>query len=1176
MRGRVPTPLESYLAKIEQIRALGAATPETSYYEALQNLLNDLGKKLKPSVFCLSNLKDQGAGFPDFWLYSQNQLRRRASLRDPVPDQLPERGVIEAKPPSEDVGVVAQSQQVADYWQLYGLVLVTNYRDFLLIGRDQFGHRLNLEHFTLADSPEEFWKLTAAPGKKLAPLALRFEEFLKRVLLHNAPLTQPKDVAWFLASYARDALARIEAAGTIPALDLVRTALEEALGMTFEGEKGRHFFHSTLVQTLFYGLFSAWVLWCKQNPEPEARKGFDHRSAHWHLRLPVLRALFEQVNTPGKLGPLRLDELMDWAALTLRRVDDRAFFSRFQEDYAVQYFYEPFLEAFDPTLRKALGVRYTPPEVVEYMVERVDSALRNELRVSDGLADRNVYVLDPCCGTGSYLVAVLKRIERTLKENGDDALISMEVKRAALERVFGFEILPASFVVAHLQLSLLLDSLGALPEKRLYASEEEYERPAVYLTNALTGWEAPKGQQKYAPLPDVTDEIRLAGKVKRETPILVVLGNPPYNAFAGVSPREEQGSVEIYKEGLISIWGIKKFNLDDLYVRFFRMAERRIAEMTGRGIICYISNFSYLSDPSFVVMRQRFLSDFDLLWFDCMNGDSRETGKLTPEGKPDPSVFSTEQNRAGIRVGTAISLMVRKENRDAKPTIRYRDFWGVGKREELAKSLGSSDFDSQYKITEPESQNYFSFRPTSVDATYMEFPRLVDLSAIPPITGYKENRGFSLIDVDRPALESRMKDYFDSNISWEKLAVHSTGLTKSAARFDAPSTRTKVQKEERFDSARLNRYLLRPFELRWCYYCAVRPLWNEPRPSLFQHHFKGNTYFVSRPAGVSRPEGIPFYFTPNLCDFDSIRGHSYNFPIRLRVDKHKNMLNHASKHQLFKISEEESFRTVANLSVPARRYLKEVGLGNPDRDSNIATLVWLHALAIGYSVNYLVQNADGIRQNWARIPLPASKGVLLESAALGEKIAALLDTENPVQEVTAGAVRKELRSIAPISRVGGGSLNKKDLRVTARWGYAGQNRVTMPGPGDTMRREYADDERKAIRDGAAALGLTADEALACLGLTTYDIYLNDLAYWRNVPERVWRYTIGGYQVIKKWLSYREYELLGRPMSADEAREVMNMARRIAAILLMGPALDANYRAVCENTWPWPGRTSVAD
>ena len=213
-----------------------------------------------------------------------------------------------------------------------------------------------------------------------------------------------------------------------------------------------------------------------------------------------------------------------------------------------------------------------------------------------------------------------------------------------MNRVFGFEIMPAPFVVSHLQLGLMLQTQGAP------LSQQKGERVGVYLTNALTGWEPPKGaKQHIMPCAELEEERDAAEHVKRDKKILVVLGNPPYNAFAGVSPEEEQGLVEPYKDETSNKpvrapggWGIKKFNLDDLYVRFFRLAERRIAEMSGKGVVSFISNFSYLGDPSFVVMRQRFLDEFDKLWFDCMNGDSRETGKLTPEGKPDPSVFSTD------------------------------------------------------------------------------------------------------------------------------------------------------------------------------------------------------------------------------------------------------------------------------------------------------------------------------------------------------------------------------------------------------------------------------------------------------------------------------------------------------------------------------------------------------
>ena len=337
----------------------------------------------------------------------------------------------------------------------------------------------------------------------------------------------------------------------------------------------------------------------------------------------MIRALFEQLATPTKLEPLGLVEVLNWTETALNRIDRSSFFSQFEEGHAVQYFYEPFLQAFDPELRKDLGVWYTPTEIVQYMVARVDRVLREELAIPDGLADDRVYVLDPCCGTGAFLVEVLKHIATTLKEKGEDALVGQDVKRAARERVFGFEILPAPFVVAHLQIGLHLQSLGAP------LTEEGKERAGVYLTNALTGWEPPQGPKQKLIFPELEEERDAAEEVKREKPILVILGNPPYNAYAGVSPKEEAGLVEPYKEGLIKEWGIKKFNLDELYVRFLRLAERRIAEKTGKGVVSYISNFSYLGDPSFVVMRQRFLSEFDGLWFDCLNGDSRETGKLT-------------------------------------------------------------------------------------------------------------------------------------------------------------------------------------------------------------------------------------------------------------------------------------------------------------------------------------------------------------------------------------------------------------------------------------------------------------------------------------------------------------------------------------------------------------------
>lgn len=270
------------------------------------------------------------------------------------------------------------------------------------------------------------------------------------------------------------------------------------------GDKGEHFFRSTFVQTLFYGVFSGWVLWCKDRP-PTSKEQFRWQDTAWHLRVPIVQKLFYMMAEPAALRSLGLVEVMEWAASVLNRVDRASFFGAFEEGRAVQYFYEPFLEAFDPELQKELGVWYTPPEIVQYMVARIDRVLREELSLPDGLANPNVYVLDPCCGTGSYLVEVLRSIHRTLQERRGDALVGADVKAAALSRVFGFEILPAPFVVSHLQLGLLLQNLG------VPLAEGKNERASVYLTNALTGWEPldpekEKAFQAIQSFPELRDE----------------------------------------------------------------------------------------------------------------------------------------------------------------------------------------------------------------------------------------------------------------------------------------------------------------------------------------------------------------------------------------------------------------------------------------------------------------------------------------------------------------------------------------------------------------------------------------------------------------------------------------------------------------------------------------------
>ena len=660
--------VEAYFADLGRVRASGGATGERSSYGPLANLLDAIGAALKPKVFCVGELADQGAGHPDFGLYTARQGQKGR----PREGQTPERGVVEVKAADDDAWLTADSDQVSRYWNRYRLVLVTNTRDFVLVGENQAGRPAKLETFRLADNAEDFLRKLDKPRAFARDVGAGLGEYLARALSHRAALAEPKDLAWLLASYARDGLARVEAADDAPSLQAVRSALEEALGVRFEGERGAHFFHSTLVQTLFYGVFSAWVLWARQLPPPTG--AFDWRTAVWHLRAPVLRALFQQLSDPGRLQPLGLVEVLDWTAAALDRVDRPAFFARFQEGEAVPYFYEPFLEAFDPDLRKQLGVWYTPTEVVRYMVARVDKALKDDLGIPDGLAAENVYVLDPCCGTGAYLAEVLRRIAANLEGQGLGALTGARVKQAATQRVFGFEIMPAPFVVAHLQIGLALQDLGAP------LADDETERAGVFLTNALTGWE-PR-TTKPLPFPELEEERDRAERVKQETPILVILGNPPYNGFAGMAVDEERELSQAYRSTK-RVRRPEGQGLNDLYVRFFRMAERRIADKTGQGVVCFISNYSWLDGLSFTGMRERYLEAFDAIRIDCLNGDKYKTGKVAPDGSPDPSIFSTAGDPVGIQVGTAITTLVRKADHAPADAVGFRHLWGQAKPAEL-------------------------------------------------------------------------------------------------------------------------------------------------------------------------------------------------------------------------------------------------------------------------------------------------------------------------------------------------------------------------------------------------------------------------------------------------------------------------------------------------------------
>ena len=475
--------------------------------------------------------------------------------------------------------------------------------------------------------------------------------------------------------------------------------------------------------------------------------------------------------------------------------------------------------------------------------------------------------------------------------------------------------------------------------------------------------------------------------------------------------------------------------------------------------------------------------------------------------------------------------------------VAYRDLWGTTKRQDLIDSLAVTPFDHQYERADPQPWNKLSFKPRDVTRNYLAWPKLPELAALEPINGLMEKRGGALIDIDKAALTTRMQTYFNAAIDWPALGLIGHSLAKDAARYKAQEARTKALASSSFVAANVTRYIVRPFDVRHAYFTDIRPIWNEPRPQLWAQFSGGNQFLMCRPSGVADPEGAPVFFTRCLGDNDAQRGHSYYIPVTKHVPV-QGML---------------AASAFANLSAPARAWLTHLGLPDPNSDAATAAAPWHHVLAIAYAPQYLGDNADGIAIDWPRIPLPDTRPIFDNSVALGARVAALLDTEVGVPGVTIGTIEDHLRII--------GGISNTDLAVKAGWGSKNTTGRVNPGIGKTKFRDWTDIEKDALRSGFATKAIEEAHGLALLGRAV-DVYLNDTTFWRGVPEATWDYVIGGYLVVKKWLSYREQAILGRPLTKDEAREVTAMVRRLTALVLLSDQLDANYTACRDTAYAW--------
>ena len=738
-------------------------------------------------------------------------------------------------------------------------------------------------------------------------------------------------------------------------------------------------FADMYAQTLTYGLFAArCTLLHTTNFSRETAANALPQSN------PFLRQLFHQVDSPNLNA--NITYILEDIANLLRNVPTEmlrtAFIARTHLEDPVIHFYETFLAEYDPQLRVERGVYYTPPQVISYIVRSVDRMLKKQLNKPDGLADENTLILDPATGTGGFLLAVLNRIHDYVTTTYGTGDWNQYVNTQLVKRLFGFEILVAPYTIAHLKLSLFLQAQGWQPTERL----------RIYLTNTL---EEPIEREQRLPFAGfISDEANAAVSVKKDAPLLVVLGNPPYQRSSANPSRDAAGSLnfigqlmEDYKRVDGTPMAEQNFQaLQGDYVKFVRWAQWRI-DRNSEGVIGYIVNNGFLYGIIFRGMRQSLMNSFNTIYCFNLHGSSR-IGEIVPHGETDENVFDIQQ-------GTAILLCVKERNNVAPAKIYYADLWGS--RAQKYATLSHTDV---------QTTTWTELTP---DSPFYHFVPRHDQH----IEEYEAGWG--------------LKDIFQASsigiiTARDRLTIHSTpeavratvtdfvSLSESEARQqyrlprDSRDWQIRLAQEDLQNHPETEQHIVpinyRPFDTRYTYYTGQsRGFHCMPRPAIMSHLLTGKnlalcTHRIIRSATTWQHIFVTNRITDGNC-VSNTDGPTHVFPLYLYPNPEE-----------LEISTERSlnFKPAFLTAFSEALALPQIEPFNlPEGISPEEILAYIYAVL--YSPTYRERYYEFLNYDFPRIPLPRDIESFRKLATLGQHLIDLHLLKASRSEVAPTALR---------------------------------------------------------------------------------------------------------------------------------------------------------------------------
>lgn len=1054
---------KSYLTSIKREIETGSATEHT-YRAALKRLI----ESLRPDIIAINEPKRVSCGAPDF-VVKKNDLII---------------GHLEAKDIGKSLDEAEDSEQLERYIKNLDNLILTDYLEFRW-----YSKKSPLETARLARLNKDGKIIQDKNG--LEELVTLLENFLNQPV---EPITSANELSKrlaYLAHSIRDVI--VEAFRTEKATSQLwnlRKAFASVLIPDMDQPQKADEFADMYAQTIVYGLFAAR---CNhKGPESFQRLGAAREIPKTN---PFLRQLFETI-TGTALDEEPYVNYVDYVVQILANTDIKKVLADFgkktQQEDPIVHFYEGFLTAYDPELRERRGVYYTPGPPVSYIVRSVDYVLKKHFDLGGGLADSStiefdretfftdfrgepeknalptrivhetrpkVLVLDPAAGTGTFLYAIVDLIRSEFMKYGNAGMWSEYVKRYLLTRIFGFELLMAPYAITHFKLGMQLagQDLPLDLQKDWAYDFASDERLGIYLTNTLeesdNPWKSLWGYEV------IGKEARSASVVKRDYPIMVVLGNPPYSAN---SANKGKWIIDLVRKDYYPHDDMKEHNpkllLDD-YVKFIRWGQWRIAH-TGAGVLAFITNHGYLDNPTFREMRKSLIANFTKIFILNLHGNSKKKER-SPDGSKDENIFDIQQ-------GVAIGIFVKEPNKDGPATIYHADLWGS--RENKYESLHANDISSTpWTIIEPRSPFYI-FMPQ--DATLQpEHERNWKITEVMPInsTGVKTHRDHFVLDCDQASLRTRIEDFKNLNISDEEIRE----------KYNLSDTRDWKLNQKRRSLAENSEWqihftkcLYRPFDFR--YYYHSQDVVELPRHDVMRHMLQGKNI------GFCTNRQVNGEFRHILCSRKIIndctvslatRERTYLFPLYLYPaignssdNFHQQTLNSPSWPP-------GKDGRIPNLSpnfisaIESCLNLKFISDGRGDLATTFGPEdVFDYIYSIFHSPTYRQRYAEFLKTDFPRVPLTSSIALFRKLCVIGKELVSLhvLDSTEVSKFIT-------------------------------HYPVTGNNQIEKGYP------------KFIVHDD--------DSRIGC-------IKINQTQYFDGVPLEIWNFHVGGYQVCEKWLKDR--------------------------------------------------------